>query len=72
MHKFKFTLSYLNGLSISYNTDTYQEFLHALVDADCVGKRVLKWLVSHKDIRQNNTYTYWNNGASVYLTKEKL
>lgn len=70
MHKF--TLRYPNGLSISFNTHTYQEFMQAVVKADCVGKRVLSWLVGHKDLRANHRYSYWNNGLTVSLIKEKV
>lgn len=70
MHKF--TLSYPNGLSISFKTFTYQEFLQAIVKADCIGKRELSWLVGHKDLRANHHYTYWNNGLTVSLIKEKV
>lgn len=68
----KFTLVYPCGLSISYKTDTYQDFLQALIATDAVGKNVLKWLVSHKDLRVDQRYTYWNNGSSAHLIKEKV
>lgn len=70
MHKF--TLSYPNGLSISFKCETYQGFLQALVEADCIGKKVLAWLVAHKDLRTGNRYTYWDNGITAYLIKEKV
>lgn len=70
MHKF--TLSYPNGLSISFECETYQGFLQTLIKADCVGKSVLSWLVTHKDLRVAHRYTYWNNGLSVSLIKEKV
>lgn len=68
---FKFTLSYANGMAITHTCDSYQAFLSSLVKSEAVSTKILAWLVEYKDLRADTQYSYWNNGCTVYLRKEK-
>lgn len=68
---FKFTLAYSSGLTLTLTAENYQAFLRVLVIEQAATGKILAWLVEQKDLRAGTYYTYWNNGKTVYLRKDK-